>query len=241
MDKAQSDRNADGEVTITLDAGDSSSGSNDDYISKYYWDLDLEYDADGDGDTENDNDLEGETVEWKDLRPGEYEVGLTITNGKGLTDSDDIKVYVSYGASWLDFPIGRRASGTPTQIDYNFYVNYDQDSGNTIRKVVGDLMYPQQDEPCLIEGQCPGELDLIAFNEEDEEAQSTVPSDDSAYESRDGGDCDSEKYCVTMTLSSYIFTDTDNTYGAGDWTMKVSNNETAEQQVDSFFLRLVYK
>ena len=84
-------------------------------------------------------------MEWKDLRPGEYEVGLTITNGKGLTDSDDIKVYVSYGASWLDFPIGRRASGTPTQIDYNFYVNYDQDSGNTIRKVVGDLMYPQQD------------------------------------------------------------------------------------------------
>ena len=241
LDKSQSDRNADGEVTIELDAGDSSSGSNDDYISKYYWDLDLEYDADGDGDAENDNDLEGETVDWKDLRPGEYEVGLTIINGKGLTDSDDIKVYVSYGASWLDFPIGRRASGAPTQIDYDFYVNYDQDSGNTIRKVVGDLMYPQQDEPCLIDGQCPGELDLVAFNEEDEEAQSTVPSDDSAYESRDGGDCDSEKYCVTMTLSSYVFTDTDNTYGAGDWTMKVSNNRTVDQQVDSFFLRLVYK
>ena len=244
LDKAQSDRNADGEVTIELDAGDSSSGSNDDYISKYYWDLDLEYDADGDGDAENDNDLEGETVEWKDIRPGEYEVGLTITNGKGLTDSDDIKVYVSYGASWLDFPIGAADPGqsgkTPTQIDYDFFVNYDQDSGNTIRKVVGDLMYPQSDTPCFV-GDCTGKLDLIAFNEEDEEAQSTVPSDASAYESRDGGDCDSEKYCVTMALSSYVFTDTDNTYGAGEWTMKVSNNETAEQQVDSFFLRLVYK
>ena len=102
-------------------------------------------------------------------------------------------------------------------------------------------MYPQEDTPCAFGYTCVGKLDLVAFNEEDEEAQSTEPSDDSAYESRDGGDCDSEKYCVTMTLSSYIFTDTDNTYGAGDWTMKVSNNETAEQQVDSFFLRLVYK
>ena len=246
LDKAQSDRTADGEVTIELDAGDSSSGSNDDYVSKYYWDLDLEYDADGDGDTENDNDLEGETVEWKDIRPGEYEVGLTITNGKGLTDSDDIKVYVSYGASWLDFPIGGCSSANqggcnPNQIDYDFYVNYDQDSGNTIRKVVGDLMYPDEDTPCAPGYTCVGELDLVAFNEEDEEAQSTVPSDNSAYESRGGDDCDSDKYCVTMTLSSYIFTDTDNTYGAGDWTMKVSNNKTAEQQVDSFFLRLVYK
>ena len=44
-----------------------------------------------------------------------------------------------------------------------------------------------------------------------------------------------------MTLSSYVFTDTDNTFGAGEWTMMVSNNETADQQVDSFFLRLVYK
>ena len=241
LDKSQSDRTAEGEATVQLDASGSSSGSNDDYISKYYWDLDLTYDADGDGDSENDNDLEGETVEWKDLRPGEYEVGLTIINGKGLTDSDDIKVYVSYAASWKDFTIGRSTSGTPTQIGYGFYVNYDQDSENTIYKVVGDLMYPQQDEPCLIDGQCPGELDLVAFNEEDEEAQSTVPSDNSAYKTRDGGDCDSEKYCVDMTISGYQFRDSDTTYGDGEWTMKVSNNRTVEQQVDSFFLRLVYK
>ena len=240
LDKTQTDRTADGEVTITLDAGESSSGSSDDYVSKYNWDLDLTYDADGDGDSENDNDLEGETVEWKDIRPGEYEVGLTITNGKGLTDSDDIKVYVSYGASWLDFSIGRRSTQGPTQIDYDFTVNYDQDAGNTIRKVVADLMYPQRDEPCVF-GDCTGKLDLVAFNEEEEEAQNTEPSDDSAYETRDGGDCDSEKYCITMTLSSYVFTDTDNTFGAGEWTMMVSNNETADQQVDSFFLRLVYK
>ena len=119
-------------------------------------------------------------------------------------------------------------------------MNYDQDAGNTVRKVVGDLMYPQKDEPCFV-GECTGKLDLVALNDEEEEAQNTEPSDDSAYESRDGGDCDSDKYCVTMTLSSYIFTDTDNTYGDGDWTIMVSNNETAEQQVDSFFLRLVYK
>ena len=75
LDKTMSDRATAGEVDVELDASDSSSGSSDDYISKYYWDLNLEYDEDGDGDATNDNDLEGETVEWKDVQPGEYEVG----------------------------------------------------------------------------------------------------------------------------------------------------------------------
>jgi PKD repeat protein len=242
LDKSQSDRTADGETTVQLDASESSSGSNDDYISKYYWDLDLTYDADGDGDSENDNDLEGETVEWKDLGHGDYEVGLTITNGKGLSDSDTMKIHISYGASWLDFPIGGRRAQAPTQIAYDFLANYNTDTDNTVKKVVGDLMYPQNDEPCFA-GDCTGKLDLFAYNEEGDEASNTTESEDSGYESRDGGDCDSDKYCVTMTLSSYIFNDEDLDccYGEGEWEIKISNNEAAEQQVDSFFLRLVYK
>ena len=241
LDKSQSDRTADGEVTIELDAGESTSGSSDDYISKYYWDIDLTYDADGDGDSENDNDLEGEKVEWKDLRHGDYEVGLTIINGKGLSDSDKMKIHVSYGASWLDFPIGRRGQD-PTQIGYDFLVNYNTDTGNTVKKVVGDLMYPQQDEPCFA-GDCTGKLDLFAYNEEGDEASNTTESEDTAYTARDGDDCDSGKYCVTLMLSSYIFNDADQDccYGEGEWEIKITNNEPAEQQVDSFFLRLVYK
>ena len=242
LEKSLSSRNAEGETDVQLDASDSTSGSSDDYISTYHWDLNLEFDADGDGDATNDNDLEGETVAWKDVKPGEYEIGLTITNGKGLVDSDDIKVYVSYGASWLDFEIARTTSQNPNQLDFDFEVHYDNDAGNTVRKVVGKLMYPAKDEPCLPGASCTGRLDLVAFNEEGDEATSTEPTDNSQYESRDSN-CDDDKYCVDLTLSSYLFTDSDSdsTYGDGDWTMSVSNNETYNQQVDRYLLLLIYK
>ena len=247
LEKSMSSRSAEGELDVELDASDSSSGSSGDYISKYYWDLDLEFDADGDGDATNDNDLEGETVEWKDVKPGEYEIGLTITNGKGLTDSDDIKVHVSYGASWLDFPVGRASASqggsTPTSIDFDFDVNYEDNGGgtNTVRKVVGKLMYPAQDSPCFA-GDCQGRLDLEAHNQDDEGPSSTAPAENSGYDSRDSN-CDNEKHCVELTLSSYIFTDSeaDSTYGDGPWTMNVLNNETYDQQVDRFMLLLIYK
>jgi len=242
MEKSMSSRNTQGEVDVQLDASGSTSGSGDDYISKFHWDLDLEFDADGDGDATNDNDLEGETVDWKDVKPGEYEVGLTITNGKGLTDSEDIKVHVSFGASWLDFEIERSTSQQPSQLDFDFTVHYDQDEGNTVRKVVGKLMYPAKDEPCLPGAACQGRIDLVSFNEEDDQATTTEPTDDAQYDSRDSN-CDSDKHCVEMTLSSYLFTDSDSdsTYGDGEWTMSVSNNETYTQQVDHFMLLLIYK
>ncbi|DAC48524.1 MAG TPA: PKD domain-containing protein, partial [Candidatus Poseidoniales archaeon] len=62
LDKSNTDRTAGSDVSVELDASDSTSGSSDDYVSMYHWDLDIEYDADGDGDPTNDNDLEGETV-----------------------------------------------------------------------------------------------------------------------------------------------------------------------------------
>ena len=242
LDKSMSSRNAEGQTDVELDASDSTSGSSDDYISTYHWDLDLEFDADGDGDPANDNDLEGETAVWKDVQPGEYEVGLTITNGKGLVDSNDVKVYVSLGASWLDFEIGRKTSSDPNQLGFDFTVHYDNDAGNTVRKVVGKMMYPAKDEPCLPGASCPGRIDLVAFNEEGDEATSTEPTDNAQYESRDSG-CDDDKYCVELTLSSYIFTDSeaDSTYGDGDWSMSVSNNQTYTQQVDRYMLLLIYK
>ena len=247
LEKSMSSRNIEGEVDVELDASDSTSGSSDDYISKYYWDLDLEFDADGDGDSTNDNDLEGETVEWKDVMPGEYKVGLTITNGKGLTDSEDIKVHVSYGASWLDFAVSRASASqggsTPAKVDFDFNVHYEDNGGgtNTIKKAVGKLMYPAQDSPCFA-GDCQGRLNLDAHNQDGDGPASTEPAENSGYDSRDSN-CDDGKHCVELTLSSYIFTDSDSesTYGDGDWTMNVFNNETYEQQVDRFMLLLIYK
>ena len=150
-------------------------------------------------------------------------------------------MHVSYGASWLDFPVGRASASqggsTPTSIDFDFDVNYDNGGGtNTIRKVVGKLMYPAQDSPCFA-GDCQGRLDLEAHNQDDEGPSSTAPAENSGYDSRDSN-CDNEKHCVELTLSSYIFTDSeaDSTYGDGPWTMNVLNNETYEQQVDRFYV-----
>ena len=69
-------------------------------------------------------------------------------------------------------------SGSPVELDSEFTVNYDQDQGNTIRKVVGELTYPKIDADCtdITPGEgnnCRAKLDLHAFNEEDEEATNT--------------------------------------------------------------------
>ena len=64
---------------VMLDATDSDAGSEDQYITDYHWDLDLLVDSDGDGNTENDADLTGESVEWKDVAPGEYQINLSVT------------------------------------------------------------------------------------------------------------------------------------------------------------------
>ena len=48
----------------------------------------------------------GATVDWANLAPGEYEIGLTVTNNVEMTDSTTIRVYVSYAGYWNDFEIG---------------------------------------------------------------------------------------------------------------------------------------
>ena len=70
-------------------------------------------DKDNDGDSENDDDLVGQTVDWTNVPPGEYEIALTVTNDVGMTDSDTIRVYVSYAGYGSDFEIGANStSGT---------------------------------------------------------------------------------------------------------------------------------
>ena len=92
MDKSTSSKSILATTTVNLDASNSEPCEDenepcDDYISEYNWDLDLLRDEDGDGDPENDADLTGETVEWKELSPGEYRISLTVINGEGLASS----------------------------------------------------------------------------------------------------------------------------------------------------------
>ena len=238
MDKSESDREITETTTIQLDASDSESGGESEYITAWNWDLDLEYDSDGDGNLENDADLTGEQVEWKDVAPGEYEVNLSVTNSAGAMDGDKIKVYVSYYGEWKDFQIDGNNSGSPKVIEFDMPVVYDRDQGNTIRKVETILTYPQLDGDQPFGNDVENTLNLYAFNEEEEEAANTS---DTANENRDEGDCDSENYCVLLLLSSYMFMDTESTWDDGEWMMQIRNNRWNDVQVESMVIILHYK
>ena len=240
-DKSQSDRDVSETTTISLDASNSDAGNPEEYISDYNWDLDLNDDADNDGDSENDVDLSGESANWNDVEPGEYEIKLNIINSQGLVDSDTIKIYVSYAAKWSDFEMGGNTSGSGVELDFDVKISYDRDSGNTIRKVVAELTYPQQDDDCQTlpgTNNCRAKLDTYAYNEEDDEAGNTS---NVGLDQRDNGDdCDDSNDCVFLTMSSYLFGDGENTYGDGDWTFKIKNDKPNDLQVESFIIRLVY-
>lgn len=240
-DKSQTDRVVTETTVITLDASPSQAGDNSQYITEYAWDLDLNNDNDNDGDAENDADLTGETVDWMNVAPGEYEVSLTITNNVGMVDTDSIRVFVNYAGYWGDFEIGGNSSSGAAEIDYEAFIHYDRDLGNTIRKVVVELEYPKQDDDWIAGGssqQNRNKLDSFAYNEEDDEATNTTNTD---VDSRDQGDCDDEQDCVHMTVSSYMFTDTDSTYGDGEWTFSIKNERWNDVVVDQFVIRLFYK
>lgn len=243
-DKSTTDRSVTETVTLELDASGSNPGdSTSQYIPTdgYRWDLNLDDDKDNDGDSENDDDLVGETVQWANVQPGEYEIGLTVTNNVGMTDSTTIKVYVNYAGYWNDFEIGGNNSGNPGTLEFDTLIHYDKDSGNTIVKALMELEYPKDDDDCTpIPGanNCRAELDIYAYNEEDEEADNTTKVE---QESRDDGECDSDQDCVHLRLSSYLFSDTDSTYGDGEWTMTIQNERVNDFVVDQFVIRLFYK
>ena len=243
MDKSMTDRDVSATTTVTLDAATSEAGDSSQYITEWNWDLDSETDKDNDGDSENDVDFSGETIDWSNVAPGEYEVNLNIRNSAGLTSSDSIKVYVNYAGQWSDFEMGGNTSGNAQTLDFDVNIVYDKDQGNTIRKAVGELTYPQQDEDCTnaFPGatNCRAKLDIYAINEEDEEASNTSSK---ALDQRTDGDCDEENNdCVHLTLSSYMFTDTESTYGDGDWIFQIRNDKVNDLQVESFVIRLHYR
>ena len=244
MDKSMTDRDISATTTVALDASDSESGDSSQYITTWNWDLNAEVDADNDGDSENDADLTGESVDWNNVQPGEYQLHLTIENSAGMTDTDSIKVYVSYAGQWTDFEMGGNTSGNAQTLDFDFKVVYDKDNGNTIRKLVGELTYPKVDGDCTSAfpgaTNCRAKLDIYAFNEDDEEASNT--SETGLDQRSDGDDCnEDDNDCVFLTLSSYMFTDTESTYNDGDWTLQVRNEKINDLQVESFIIRLHYK
>ena len=240
MDKSTSNKNLLATTTIYLDGSNSDGGSSDEYISTWNWDLDLERDEDGDGDSKNDADLTGETVEWKEVLAGEYKIALTVTNGAGLSNTDEVVVYVNYVAKWNDFAIAGNNSNSPIDIDFSFPASQDPDSGNTIRRAVGELVYLKEDGDCTnVPGanNCRAKLDLYGFNSTDEEAANTSSI---GLDQRQSGDCDSDTDCVWLQFTgSYHFSETQ--WKDGEWTMTLRNEKVNDLEVESLTIRLVYK
>ena len=178
MDKSTSSKSILATTTVTLDGSESEPGSDDEYISEWEWDLDLQRDEDGDGDPKNDADLTGESVDWREVAPGEYKIALTVTNGVGLSSVDETVVYVNYAGTWKDFSIGGNTSNNPIDIDFTFQATQDIDSSNTIRRAAGELVYLKEDPDCtdIVPGEgsnCRAKLDMYGFNSTDEEAGNT--------------------------------------------------------------------
>lgn len=240
MDKSTSNKNLLATTTVNLDGSNSEAGDSGEYISNWEWDLDLEWDEDGDGDKENDADLSGETVEWIEVPPGEYKIALTVTNGAGLSNVDEVVVYVNYVAKWNDFAIGGNTSNNPVDIEFTFPVTQDTDSGNTIRRAVGELVYLKDDADCTnVPGanNCRAKLDLYGFNSTDEEAGNTSAI---GLEQRQNGDCNSDTDCVWLQFTgSYHFSE--NQWKDDEWTMTLRNEKFNDLEVESLLIRLVYK
>ena len=247
MDRSTSSKSVLATTTVTLDASDSEpceddSEPCDDYIAEYNWDLDLQRDEDGDGDPENDADLTGETVDWKELAPGEYKISLTVINGEGLASSDDVIVYVNYIGKWNDFSIGGNNSNSPIDIDFTFPATQDIDSGNTIKRAAGELVYPKEDSDCtdVVPGEgnnCRAKIDLYGFNSTDEEAANTSAI---GVDQRSSGDCASDTDCVLLQFTgSYHFSES--YWKDGEWTMTIRNEMVNDLEIESLTIRLLYK
>jgi PKD repeat protein len=239
MDKSLSSKNLLATTTVNLDGSDSEAGGSDEYISDWEWDFDLERDEDGDGDKMNDADESGKTFEWKEVPPGEHKIALTVTNGAGLSSVDEVVVYVNYVAKWNDFSIGGNNSNNPIDIEFSFPVTQDQDSGNTIRKAIGELVYLKEDADCTnVPGanNCRAKLDLYGFNSTDEEAGNTSAL---GLDQRQYGDCDSDTDCVWLQFTgSYHFSESQ--WKDDEWTMTLRNEKVNDLEVESLVIRLLY-
>ena len=251
MDRSTSSKSISATTSVTLDASDSEPCEDDDepcddYISEYIWDLDLQRDEDGDNNPENDADLTGETVEWKDLEPGEYKIALTVTNGAGLSATDEVTVYVNYVGRWNEFSIGGNNSNNPVDIEFSFPSTQDPipegGSGNTIKRAAGELIYPKEDDDCqdLVPGDgnnCRAKIDLYGFNSTDEQVANTSAI---GVEQRTYGDCEEDTDCVWLQFTgSYHFAESQ--WKDGEWTMTIRNEMVNDLEIESLTIRLLYK
>jgi len=232
-------------TTIQLDGSDSAAGDSSSYLNDYEWDLDINVDSDGDGDTANDVDKTGETAEWTNVWPGEYEIRLTVIDNQGFIDTTDMDVFVNYRGAWAEFTIDGDQDGNGTQsssiITFEFPVTYNSDTGNTIRYAKIQFTYPQQDDDWVIGGdQSSNKLDAYVYNGSQSDADTEEVANSTYLEDnqRTAGDCDEEEdRCVDLRLSTQHFRN----HLDGQWTVDLINENLYDTTVKSFVIILEYK
>ena len=243
-EKENNDREIDATIDVTLDGSASTHDDPNHYLSKYEWDLDVNFDADGDGDATNDVDATGETYTWKDMPPGKWEVQLTVTDDRGLQDSDEVIVYINYVGEWTDFTVGRNASGSDNILEFEFNTVYeDSPSVNKVKRIDFELTYPQRDPDGSGFGQLATEqtLDIFVYNNTKEPKDVTNTSS-VTNEQRTGNsnfDCDTEDdYCVFSQISGSYHV---KKFYQGPWSVEIVNTEQNEADAEKFTIRITFK
>ncbi|MEK9865848.1 MAG: PKD domain-containing protein [Candidatus Thalassarchaeaceae archaeon] len=236
-DKDEGDRSVEFTTTVEID-GSSSDGGGIDYIDSWQWDLDTNEDSDGDGIADNDNDATGQVVTFEKTG-GAFEVKLTVTSSNGLTDTDEMMVYVNYRGEWKDFIIDASIND-PVEMAWDFPVTYDADGKDRIRYLRVKLEYPQEDDdqPIFTGGATTAnKLDLFLYNttSQDKEVSNTTQIED---ENRDAGDdCQDDEYCIWQVVSG----STIRAFQANTWSVDLSNDESHNTKINSFIIELQYR
>ena len=184
----------------------------------------------GSGDLVGDRGLE-------QRRTGEYEIGLTVTNSVEMTDSATIEsTSICHGT--ISKSVATTAATRRT--GYRRRRSLQQGGRKHHREGPNGAGVPQGRRRLhLLPGanNCRAELNIHAYNEEDEEASNTS----TGVESRGGSDYDDDQDCIHLKLSGYMFSDTESTYGEGQWTMTIQNDRVNDFNIDRFVIRLYYK
>ena len=243
-EKENNDREIDATIDITLDGSASTHDDPSHYLSKYEWDLDVNFDTDGDGDATNDVDATGETYTWKDMPPGKWEVQLTVTDDRGLQDSDEVIVYINYVGEWTDFTVGRNASGSDNILEFEFDTVYeDSPSVNKVKRIDFELTYPQKDPDGSSFGQLAAEqtLDIFVYNytKEPKDVTNTSSVTNDQRKGNNNFDCDTEEdYCVFSQISGSYHV---KKFYQGPWSVEIVNTEQNEANAEKFTIHITFK
>lgn len=241
-----SDDSIDATTTVQLDGSDSTAGDASTYITDYSWDLDTYIDSDGDGITDNDEDQTGETAEWTNVWPGEYEIKLTVTDNQGLTDSISTDVFVNYRGAWAEFTIDSNQSNNPGTVTFEYPVVYQkQHSGQThsIRYVKIEAVYPQEDDEASWGNLAPqNRLDLYAYNGSQSDSETEeLQNGNTSSESDEDMNCGDDDRCTDLRLSTTQFRNFNNGDFTMFWTVDLVNEKLYDTTVKSFVISLEYK